>query len=418
MYDWANSVYALVIASAIFPAYYNDVTRTAGHDLLQVLGYEVQNTAAYSVCLGLSFGIVALLTPLLSSIADFTGRHRLFMKTFCYLGGSACMALFWFDGHNVGFGLFCLMLATIGYAGSLVYYNAYLPIIASEDRQDLVSARGYALGYIGASTLLLLNLALILNQEALGVSDDTFLPRLSFLVTGIWWIGFAQYTFRKLPPGTHIQLERAFNVWRGYMEMQKVWHDVRQSPVLKTYLFSFFWYILGVQTVMFMAASFGEKEVHLKLPQLITIVLILEYIGIGGAYLFANISEKIGNIRALILAVATWIFICVGAYFINTAIDFYIAAFFIGIVMGGIQALSRSTYAKMMPNDRHNAGYFGFYDVCEKVAIMCGLVMFGYLDNLTGSMRNSIIALAICFLIGALGLFYTYTLQRRNVLND
>ena len=412
MYDWANSVYALVIASAIFPAYYNEVTRAEGHHIVEVLGHEVQNTAIYSICLGLSFGIVALLTPLLSSIADYTGRHRLFMQTFCYLGGGACMALFWFDGQHVGWGLACLMLATIGYAGSLVYYNAYLPTIASQDRQDLVSARGYALGYIGASTLLLINLALILNQEALGVSDGTLLPRLSFLMTGIWWVGFAQYTFRKLPPGTHTQQDRVFSLWRGYRELQKVWEDVRQSPVLKTYLFSFFWYILGVQTVMFMAASFGEKEVGLKLPQLITIVLILEYIGIGGAYLFANISHRIGNIRALLYAVVIWISICIGAYFIRSAIDFYIAAFFIGIVMGGIQALSRSTYAKMMPNDRHNAGYFGFYDVCEKVAIMCGLVMFGYLDNLTGSMRNSIIALAICFFIGAIGLVYTRRLER------
>ncbi len=414
MYDWANSVYALVIASAIFPAYYNEVTRGHGNELVRLFGLELQNTAIYSICLGLSFGLVAFITPLLSSIADYTGLHKLFMKIFCYTGGLACAALFWFDGTNVTLGLICLMLATIGYAGSMVYYNAYLPVIVSDDRKDFVSARGYALGYIGASTLLLINLALILNQRRLGIEDDTLLPRLSFLLTGIWWIGFAQISFRRLPRGTHDRQNVSFNPWRGYQELRKVWQSLKKTPILRRFLCGFFWYILGVQTVMFMAASFGEKEVHLTLTQLITVVLILEYIGIAGAYLFAWMSRKIGNLPALLVAISCWILICVGAYFISSAFHFYIAAFFIGIVMGGVQALSRSTFAKLIPVTQNNAGYFGFYDVCEKVAMMMGLVMFGYLDNLTGSMRNSIIALTICFILGAVVLAYAHQGLKRS----
>lgn len=401
MYDWANSAYALVVVSAIFPAYYNKITEVEGISRISLFGWNIENTAAYSINLGIAFGIVALISPLLSSMADYNGNHRSYMKFFCYMGSIGCMTLFFFsDYHLVQLGLAGMLFATIGYGGSIVFYNAYLPAIATEDRQDKVSARGYAYGYIGATTLLLINLAFILNPEMLGVTNDTLLPRLSFLLTGIWWLGFAQIPLRSLPKGLYAAKSKGRDLMNGYRELVKVWTQLKSKPKTRTFLMSFFFYIMGVQTVMFMAASFGEKEIHLGLTQLIITVLLLEYIGIGGAFLFSWISKKAGNVRALILAVAIWILICIGAYFIITPLHFYIAAFFIGLVMGGIQSLSRSTYAKMIPDTGNNAGYFSFYDVCEKTAMMCGLIMFGTLDNLTGSMRNSIFALAFWFTIG------------------
>lgn len=400
MYDWANSVYALVITSAIFPAYYNQVTRRGGSSRVDFLGWEVENTAIYSICLGVAFGLIALISPLLSSISDYSGNHKSFMKFFCYSGAAACSTLFFFTGGNLLLGLGALMLATIGYSGSIVFYNSYLPAIATEDRQDKVSARGYAFGYIGASTLLILNLGFILNQQALGIEDDTLLPRIALLTTGLWWIGFAQITFRRLPPGIYVKKPEGNYIFNGYRELLKVWRRLQRESKLKTYLLAFFFYIMGVQTVMFMAASFGEKEVHMNLTQLIATVLTLEYIGIAGAFLFAWISKRRGNIPALIIAVTVWIFICIGAYFIRTPYHFYVAAFFIGLVMGGIQSLSRSTYSKLIPKTENNAGYFSFYDVCEKMAMMCGLVMFGALDNIFGSMRNSIITLGLWFVVG------------------
>lgn len=401
MYDWANSAYALVIVFAIFPAYYNEITAVNGNSTIQIFGWSIVNTAAYSINLGLAFGIVALISPLLSSIADYNGNHRAFMKFFCYMGALGCMSLFFFsDPKDVHLALLGMLFATVGYSGSIVFYNAYLPAIATEDRQDKVSARGYAFGYIGATTLLILNLAFILNREALGVEDGTLLPRLSFLLTGLWWLGFAQIPFRVLPKGLYAPKPKGKNLLNGYMELLKIWTLLKEQRRLRTFLFSFFFYIMGVQTVMFMASSFGDKEIHLSITQLIITVLLLEYIGIGGAFLFAWISKKIGNVRALMIAVTAWIFICAGAFFIITPLHFYIVAFFIGTVMGGIQSLSRSTYAKMMPETGNNAGYFSFYDVCEKTAMMCGLIMFGTLDNLTGSMRNSIFALALWFAIG------------------
>jgi MFS transporter, UMF1 family len=406
MYDWANSSYALVIVSAIFPAYYNSITNVNGNTKLEFFGIPIENTAAYSISLGIAFGIVALISPLLSSISDYSGNQRSYMKFFCYMGSIGCMLLFFFTDHTLVYlALGGLMLATVGYSGSIVFYNSYLPAIATEDRQDKVSARGFAYGYIGATTLLILNLVFILNQKALGVKDDTLFPRLSFLLTGLWWLGFAQIPLHVLPKGLYAAKAKGKNLMNGYKELIKIWTSLKTHPRLRTFLFSFFFYIMGVQTVMFMASSFGNKEIHLGTTQLIITVLLLEYLGVGGAFLFAWISKKTSNVTALMIAVSLWICICAGAYFIVTPLHFYIAAFFIGMVMGGIQSLSRSTYAKMIPKTENNAGYFSFFDVCEKIAIMCGLIMFGYLDNLTGSMRNSIMALGTWFTIGLILLF-------------
>lgn len=415
MYDWANSAYALVVISAIFPTYYNNITEVNGSSVIKILGFSIENTAAYSISLGIAFGIVALISPLLSSISDNRGNHRSFMRFFCYLGAGGCMILFFFsDSGLVLLGLAGLMLATIGYSGSIVFYNSYLPAIASEDRQDKVSARGYAFGYIGATTLLLLNLIFILNPNLFGVTDTNFFPRLSFLFTGIWWLGFAQITFNVLPKGIYAAKTSGHNLLNGYIELHKVFMQLKSHLKLRTFLIAFFFYAMGVQTVMFMAASFGEKEIHLGLTQLIITVLVLEYLGIGGAFLFAWISRVTSNFTALIIAVTIWIFICIGSYFIVTPTHFYIAAFFIGIVMGGIQSLSRSTYAKMIPKTEHNAAFFSFYDVSEKVAIMCGLIMFGTLDNVTGSMRNSITALVLWFVIGLIFLFLVRKIKMTN----
>jgi len=414
MYDWANSSYALVINSAIFPAYYNQVTRQDGSDRVLFLGWDIENTALYSITLGVAFGLVALMSPLLSSTADYSGNHKSYMRFFCYLGGLSCMLLFFFTGPaTLMLGIGGLLLATLGYSGSIVFYNAYLPAIATEDRQDQVSARGFAYGYIGATTLLLGILLILFNPQWLGIEDDGLVPRLAFMATGLWWIGFAQFTFRRLPRGIYDRSPEDHFLWHGYRELVKIWHRLKRERSLRTFLLAFFFYIMGVQTVMFMAASFGEKEVGLGIGQLIATVIALEYLAIAGAFLFAWLSRRLGNVQALTVAVVIWIGVTVAAYFIRTPLHFYSVAVFIGLVMGGIQALSRSTYAKLIPKTQNNAGYFSFFDLEEKVAIMLGLVLFGTLDNLTGSMRSSILLLAIWFV---LGLVLLLVLRRQTTL--
>ncbi|TNE63150.1 MAG: MFS transporter, partial [Bacteroidetes bacterium] len=383
---------------AIFPAYYNQVTRLNGSNVVQFLGLNIENTALYSINMGLAFGVVALLSPLLSSISDYTGRQKAFMRLFCYLGVLGCALLFWFDSREqLPVGLIGMMIATIGYSGSIVFYNSYLPLIATEDRQDRVSAKGFSYGYIGSTILLMICLALIMNRERLGVENTTLMPRVAFLLTALWWLGFAHITFARLPARLKAEKQEGHYLLNGYRELLKIWNRLKQERQLRTFLFSFFFYIMGVQTVMFMAASFGEKEIHLKVTQLIITILVLEYVGIAGAYFFAWLSGKIGNLRGLTVAVVIWIAICIGSLYITTPLHFYIAGGFIGMVMGGIQALSRSTYSKIIPETGNNAGYFSFYDVSEKVAMMCGLLIWGYMDNLTGSMRNSIVSLVVWF---------------------
>jgi UMF1 family MFS transporter len=417
MYDWANSVYVLSITSAIFPAYYNTVTKVNGNTIVEVMGMKFQNTGIYSINLGLAFGIVALISPIVSSVADYSGNHRAFMRFFCYMGALGCMGLFLFDSkQDVHWGLFCTLIATVGYAGSIVFYNSYLPALVTDDRLDKTSAKGFSFGYLGSTLLLLISLALIMNAKKLGVEDSTFMPRLAFLMTGLWWFGFAHISFARLPKGIYEKRQTEHYLLNGYLELLKVWKYIKQEKLLRNYLFSFFFFIMGVQTVMFMAASFGEKEVGLKITQLIITMLLLQILGIIGAHFFAWISKKLDNFKALTIAITAWILICIGAHFIKTPFHFYTAAFFIGLVMGGIQALSRATYSKLIPKTGNNAGYFSFYDVCEKLAMMCGLVMWGYLDDLTGSMRSAIFALFGWFVIGLVLMLWVQRLKRQTAV--
>ncbi|GAA5027671.1 MFS transporter [Marivirga lumbricoides] len=402
MYDWANSVYAIVIKSSIFPVFYNTATQNFFRgDVVDFFGFKVVNTALYSFAISFSFFVIALLSPLLSGIADFTGNKKAFMKFFTYLGGVSCIGLFFFTGENVEWAIICSILASIGYSGSLVFYNSFLPLIATPERHDMVSAKGFSLGYVGSIILLVINLVCISNPEWFNLQNTAIIARISFLSVGIWWIGFAQITFRSL---TEPESANQFNlniVRNGYLELLKVVKEVRNRRVLKYFLSSFFFYSMGVQTVMYMAASFGSKELALPGDKLILTILIINVVAIIGSYAFAYLSKLKTNKFSLLMMLAIWIFICLYAYFVYTAYQFYILAFIVGLVMGGIQSLSRSTYSKLIPeNTKDHASYFSFYDVAEKVAIVIGTFSYGFIEQWTGSMRNSTIALGLFFAVG------------------
>lgn len=405
-YDWANSVYSLTITTAIFPIYYNSVTTVNGSDLVTLFGREFKNTALYSYSLSFSFLLVAFLSPLLSGIADYKGNKKSFMKFFCVLGSVSCAALYFFkDVDSLAVGVLAFVLASVGWAGSIVYYNAFLPEIASKDMQDKVSARGFALGYIGSSLLLIINLLMVMMPQTFGLTGAGEASRLSFAMTGIWWLSFAMYTFKYLPEKTTQNKFDGNLMMHGFNELRKVLQQIKTLPSLKRFLVSFFFYNMGVQTVMYVASLFGAKELKMKDSELIITVLIIQFVAIAGAYLFSLISQKLGNIKALIIAVLVWIVICVVAYFVYTSYQFYGLAFAVGMVMGGIQSLSRSTYSKMLPPTNDTASYFSFYDVCDKIGLVLGTASYGFIEEFTGSMRNSIIALASFFIIGLLLLF-------------
>ncbi len=402
-YDWANSVYNLTITSTIFPIYWTAVTLANGSSRVSFFGYELENTVLYSFALSFAFLVVALLSPILSGIADYNGSKKRFMQTFCFIGSVSCSALFFFNKTNIEFGIIAFALGTIGWAGSLVFYNSYLPEIATEEEQDKVSAKGFALGYVGSSLLLIVNLIVILFPESFGIPKDSSLPaRIAFLAVGIWWFGFAQYTFYFMPKSkTSIRIKPDI-LFKGYKELAGVWNQLKEHKNLKAFLFAFFFFTTGIQTVMYVATLFGSKELKLESGQLIATILIIQFVAIGGAYLFAYLSKKLGNIKALLIALVIWIVICISAYFVVNANQFYLLALSVGIVMGGSQSLSRSTYSKLLPETKDTTSFFSFYDTTEKVAIVLGTASYGIIEELTGSMRNSVFSLGAFFILGFL----------------
>ena len=399
-YDWANSVYALVMTATIFPIYFNDVTSTETSDIISVFGRNYINTEIYSYTLSAAFLIVALMSPMLSSIADYSGKKKSFMKFFCYLGALSCMSLFFFDGTNIEFGLIAFLLTTVGFSGSIVFYNSFLPEIAPPEEHDKVSARGFSFGYFGSLILLAVNLSMVMKPEMYGLADKGEAARIAFLLVGIWWIGFAQITFMRLPDNVYNRKITGNIFFKGYEEFLLVWRELKKSRLLITFLMAFFFFNAGVQTVIYMATNFGTKEIGAAPDLLIVAIMVIQVFGIVGAYGFSRLSGKFGNIKTLMVIMSIYIALCIWVYFIYGENIFVIAAGLVGFVMGGSQALSRSTYSKMLPETEDHATFFSIYDVMEKLSVVMGTLVFGLMEHWTGSMRNSIAILMVFFVIG------------------
>lgn len=410
MYDWANSVYNLVITATIFPVYYNAVTSSEISDKVSFFGFEMVNTVLYSWSLSFSFLLVAIVSPLLSGIADYSGKKKAFMRMFMLMGSTACMGLYFFDGNNLEFGIICAVLASVGYSGSLVFYNAFIPVISTPDKYDYLSARGFAMGYLGSIFLLILNLAMIQMPEMWGFTGDNAkgdATRFSFLLVGVWWIGFSMISFYFLPSNAENKPKDSRWLVKGYDEIRKVMRSLKDLPVLRKYLLAFFFWSAGVQTVMYLAASFGDKVLKMPGSKLIMTVLIIQLVGVAGSYVFAYLSKVRGNKFSLMVMVVIWIFICLAAYFVYTEYQFYMLAFTVGLVMGGIQALSRATYSKLIPLDTvDHTSYFSFYDVTYNISIVFGTLAYGFIEQVTGDMRNSVIGLMGFFLVGIVFLVF------------
>jgi UMF1 family MFS transporter len=399
-FDWANSSYALTIAVALFPAYYAGIT----DDIVNVFVVEMHNTTLYAYAITGAYLIIAFFSPNLSGIADYGGKRMFFMRFFTVLGSISCISLFWFeDMGQLAVGTIGFMLATIGFAGGLVFYNSFLPLIVSEDRYDAVSAKGFSYGYIGSVILLLLNLVIVMSPETFGIDPNgTLQYRIAFVMVGLWWFGFALIPFSRLPKDEKGKPQDNL-ISKGFGELKKVWFAIKNEKNIRSFLFSFFCYSAGVQTVIFLAAIFAEKELKFGTAELISVILILQVVAIGGAHLFAKISDLKGNKYSLITMLLIWTAICLLAYFVTQSWQFYSIAAGVGLVMGGIQSLSRSTYSKLLPDDTDDTtSYFSFYDILEKMAIVLGTFSFGFIEQLTGGMRNSMIALTAFFVIGIL----------------
>jgi UMF1 family MFS transporter len=404
MYDWANSVYNLVITTTFFPAYYAAVTSLENFpNGIVLFGRTYVNTELKDYVLAFGFLVIAFLSPILSSIADYKGNKKNFMRFFCYMGALSCSLLYFFDKEHVNLGLICFMFAGIGFYGSQVFYNSYLPEIAAEKDMDRVSAKGYTMGYIGSVLMQLIGFALVMMMP-----NQSLPLKLTFLLVGVWWVCFAQVTFNVLPISNKSERQAKKHVLvNGFHELQLVWQQMVRMPVLKRFLAAFFFYSMGVQTVMLVAIDFGIKELHLADTKLIITAVIIQLVAIIGAIGMSKLSAKIGNIKVLIFTVILWIAVCIAGYFMKTEMQFYILASLVGLVMGGIQSMSRSTYSKLMPETKDTASFFSFFDVTEKLAIVVGLFSFGLIEGITHSMRNSLLALIAFFVIGLIWLLLT-----------
>ena len=410
-YDWANSVYPLVITTAIFPIFYETRTAAIGtgpnHDMVNFFGTGIKNTVLYSYVVAASFVVVCILSPLLSGVADYAGSKKRFLQFFCYLGAISCATLYFFDEVNaLELSMLSIFFASLGFWNSLVFYNAYLPEIADPEDHDRISARGFSMGYIG-STLLLIICLVMLN--AFKMFDEPIITAKDcFLLTAVWWIGFSQITYRRLPNPTNKNKITKNILGNGFRELKKVGRYIRTTQRLKRYLLSFFLYSMGVQTVMLMAVLFAKKEVFGEdASGLIIAVLLIQIIAVLGAFVFSRLSKKTGNLKTLGVALVVWVFCCSFAYFfVYDELNFYILAAIVGFVMGGTQALSRSTYSKFLPETKDTASFFSFYDITEKIGIVIGMVIFGFVEAYSGDMRMSVLALISFFVLGFFALLF------------
>ncbi|AUP81159.1 MFS transporter [Flavivirga eckloniae] len=407
-YDWANSVYTLTIASSIFPIFYSALFLSE-IKTVSAFGFEFKSTALITFVTAFTFLVVAFLSPILSGIADYVGNKKSFLKFFCYIGGFGCIGLYWFNLDQIHLSLLFYFMGLIGYWGSLVFYNSYLPDIAFPEQQDRISAKGFSLGYIGSVILLIVNLAMVMSQD--NGADKMLMMRYSFLTVGLWWILFSQYSFYYLPKGTSSgqKVTRAV-VFNGLKELRQVWKQLKQDLRLKRYLYAFFVFSMAVQTIMLVAVYFGEEEIAWggddnKTTGLIVSILVIQLVAVVGAVLTSRASSKYGNIKTLIGINFIWMGLCFYAFFMETPFQFYIAASVVGLVMGGIQSLARSTYSKFLPETEDTTSFFSFYDVAEKIGIVIGMGIFATIDQFTGSMRNAILFLFVFFLAGIVLLF-------------
>jgi UMF1 family MFS transporter len=404
-YDWANSVYSLVIASAVFPIFYEMIFSDAKKECVNLFGQDIKATAMISFVTAFAFLIVAICSPILSGISDYLGNKKAFMRFFCYLGGISCICLYWFDIDNLFLSYTAYFFGLIGFWSSLVFYNSYLPDIAFPEQQDRISARGFSMGYIGSTILLIINLAMVIFPNTFWIETPKEAMKISFVMVGVWWIGFSHVTYYYLPKGNrnNVPLTTDF-IFKGFHELNLVWKQLKQNLVLKRYLYSYFVFIMAVQTVMLVATYFGATEINWgsddKTMGLIISILLIQLVAVVGAFITSRISEKFGNINTLMVLNGIWAVLCAFAYFVETPIQFYATAGFVGLVMGGIQSIARSTYSKLLPETEDTASFFSFYDVTEKVGIVIGMTIYGTIDLITGSMRNAIVFLGVFFVIG------------------
>ena len=405
LYDWANSVYSLVISSAVFPIYYSQYVFSQTNSII-LFNAEINKDTLISLVSAFSFLLIAFLSPLLSGVADYIGNKKIFMKFFVYLGSLSCIGLYWFELETIEISLIFYTLTLIGFWGSLVYYNSYLRDITYPNQTNIVSAKGYTMGYIGSVILLLINLIMINFYKSFGFESEIIAMKSSFAIVGLWWLGFSQYSFYHLPKGNRgVKIPKNI-IWNGFKELKNVYKIIRSSKRFTRFLIAFFIFSFSLQTVLYIASYFGVNEIDWtgsdQTSGLIISILLIQIVAIAGAFIFSRLAQKFGNVIVLTFAIFLWGAVCLYAYYINTPNEFYMIAGLVGLLMGGTQPVARATFSLFIPDTNDTTSFFSFYDVTEKIGIVFGMLFYAIAAQVTGSVRFSVIIFMFFFFLGAI----------------
>jgi UMF1 family MFS transporter len=416
MYDWANSAFYTTVVGALFSPYLTRLAQTAvgENGVVLNLGFLGSVTAKSlpSLCVSISVGAQVFLLPILGALGDYSDLKKRLMALFCYIAVLCNCLLFFIQGNLYLWGGLLFIFANVCFGASIVFYNAFLPEIVTEDQTDKVSSRGYAYGYLGGAILLTLNLVLVLGAERLGISQGLAV-RLSFLSAGIWWGGFAVITFLNLKsrPKTKLLPPGKGYVAAGFMEIFDTVRQLRRLPITLRYLLSYLVYNDGIQTVIFAASAFLEQELFPKGNPtfLLEIFLMVQFVAVLGALLFERLAYLIKTKNAILVSLVIWAGIVIYAYrFLHSVKEAWVMAGMIAIVLGGSQALSRSLFSRMIPAGKE-AAFFGLYEVSERGTSWMGPLLFSIVIARTGSYRQALLSLIVFFVVGLIGLWLTDT---------
>ena len=411
MYDWANSAYMTTVAVAVLPLYFAQVI--VGEHGVKLFGtvYSSQTLWAFMISFAALWAFFC--APVLGAIADFSSSKKKFLMLFCYTGSLFTLLLFFCGSGDVWRTIVFFIIAQIGFVGGNVFYDAFLPQISSNDTIDWISGKGFAYGYIGGGIQFALSLLLITCHDFFGLSYHLAV-RAALAMAGLWWAGFSVITFIKLKEApSNARLPEAYRSMPQPLAYLKIGivrtittaRKVRKFKHLLIFLIAFMIYNDGIQTVISMATIYGKDELKFPDRVLMATLLIIQFIAFFGALIFSKIAEITSAKKALMITLLMWSFVCVYAYLMTEAREFFILGIIVGLAMGGSQALSRSLYGSMIPAEA-SAEFYGFYSVFSKFSAIWGPAIFGIIKQVSGSSRNSIVSLIVFFIVGLIMLMF------------
>jgi len=404
-YDWANSAFSTTVITVFLGPYLTSVTQNAADTTGYVypLGIPVLADAFFPYLVSLSVVLQVFFLPILGAIADYTNAKKPLIGLFAYIGAFATMAMFFLQGQNYLLGGALFLLANLSFGASIVFYNAFLPEIASPDDRDRVSSQGWAMGYLGGGLLLVLNLIFYLQRESLGISEG-FAVRICLASAGLWWAIFTLIPLARLQPRQpQKQLpvgERFISI--GFKQLRHTLRELPRYPHTLLFLIAYLLYNDGIQTVISLSSQFGSAELKLDQQTLITSILMVQFVAFFGALAFGYLAKWIGTKRAILLSLVIWTGTVYASYALiqpNSPLQFYLLAAAIAIVLGGSQALSRSVFSLMIPKGQE-AEYFSLYEVSERGTSWLGPLVFGLALQFTGSYRVAILSIVVLFILG------------------